>query len=265
MSTVARPRGPLPARVYWFRRFLLVVAAGLLVVGVQRLLTYDGSSSPEAPVAASMVGAPFELPTLAVPSASPEMLIKPQRRKAQLPPPEGICDPADVLVTPVIEAANIGRPVQIILELTTTKSPACTFEVSGESVALNVSMATGARELLWTTQDCPTSLPETTVVARQTVPGRAVAEWSGHRSDEHCSELAPWVLPGDYLAEAVALGGTETGEQEFELESGVASTVTRSVTPTPSSTPAATASDGPTPRRSPSAGSPTSAGTGSAR
>lgn len=257
----------MPARVYWFRRLLLVLVAGLLVIGVQRMLTFDGASSTESPVAASMVGAPFELPTLAVPSASPEMVIKSKRRAAALAAPEGICDPADVLVTPVVEAAHIGRPVQIILELTTTKSPACTFEVSGESVALNVSMTSGARELLWTTQDCPAALPETTVVARRTVPGRAVAEWSGHRSDESCSELAPWVLPGDYLAEAVALGGTETGEQEFELESGVASTVTRSVTPTPSSTPTSSgsASEQPKPRRSPSAGSPTGSPTGSPR
>lgn len=253
MSAVARPRGPLPGRVYWFRRLMLVVVAALLVLGVHRLLTFEGSTSAESPVAASMVGAPFELPTLAVPSASPEMLIKSERRQARLTPPEGTCDPADVLVTPVIEAAHVGRPVQIILELTTTKSPACTFEVSSESVALNVSLATGARELLWTTQDCPTALPETTVVARRTVPGRAVAQWSGRRSDDRCSELA-WVLPGDYLAEAVALGGTETGEQELELESAVASTITRGVTPS-SSPPSSSSTATPGARRSPTASS----------
>ena len=267
MSTVARPRGPLPARVYWVRRLVLMTLAVLLVVGVQRLLTYEGSPSAESPVAASVVGAHFELPTLAVPSASAGMLIKSERRSAALPPPEGPCDPADVLVTPVIEAAHIGRPVQIILELTTTKSPACTFEVSGESVAVNVSMLTGARELLWTTQDCPAALPETTVVARRTVPGRAVAEWSGHRSDERCSALAPWVLPGDYLVEAVALGGTETAEQEFELESALRPTITRSVTPTPSSTPPASSATGPgrSSDASPSGGSPTASSSATSR
>jgi hypothetical protein len=237
MSTVARPRGPLPARVYWVRRLLLLTVAGLLVVGVHRVLTFQGGEDEPA-TAASTVGAPFELPTLAVPpSSSPEMLIRAERRKAKLPPPDGPCDPADVLVTPIIEAAHVGRPVQIILELTTTRSRACEFEVSGESVAVNVSIPDGARELLWTTQDCPSALAETTVVARRDVPGRAVAEWDGRRSDERCSVLTEWVLPGTYLVEAVALGGSETGEQEFELDSAVRETVTRSVKPTPSSGP----------------------------
>lgn len=237
MSTVRRPRGPLPARVYWTRRLVVLAIAVLLIVGIQRLLTYDGSES-EPSVAASSVGAPFELPTLSgVPSPSTGMVIKSERRKASLPQPDGPCDPQDLLVTPVIEAANVGRPVQVILEVTTTRSEACEFDVSGDSVAVNVSMRTGARELLWSTQDCPDALPGATVVARRDVPGRAVAEWDGRQSDVQCSSLQPWVDPGDYLVEAVALGGTQTGEQEFEMGGPVRETITRSVTPTPSSSP----------------------------
>jgi hypothetical protein len=234
MSNLARPRGPLPARVYWVRRLTVLGLALLLVVGIQRLLTFDGADE-ESPAAASTVGAPFELPTFAMtPSEPSEMVIKPRRKKAGLPRPDGPCDPADVVVTPVIERAHVGRPTQIILEVTTEEPPACTFEVTSASVAVNVSTRSGARELLWTTQDCPAALPETTVVARQVVPGRAVTEWDGRRSDERCSDLALWVVPGDYLVEAVALGGTETGEQEFELGGPIRPTVTRTVTPTPS-------------------------------
>lgn len=233
MSNVARPRGPLPARVYWVRRLLLLGIAVLLVVGVQRLLSYEGVDDEPA-VAATTAGAPFELPTLTVlPSPSDGMVIKPNRRKASLPKPDGPCDPQDLLVTPVIEAAHVIRPVQIILELTTTTSEACEFEVSGETVAVNVSMLTGARELLWSTQDCPAALPETTVVARRDVPGRAVAEWNGKMSDERCSLLPAWVVKGNYLVEAVALGGTRTGEQEFEMQGPVRETVTTTATPTP--------------------------------
>lgn len=242
MSSVARPQGPLPPRVYWVRRLVVLTVATLLVIGVHRLLTVDGSE-PESSVAASTVGAPFELPTLTLPTDSSGMIIKQGRRKAKLPPPDGPCDPADVLVTPVVEAAHVGRPVQVILELTTTRSRACEFEVSAESVAVNISMRTGARELLWTTQDCPAALPETTVVARQSVPGRAVAEWDGKRSEERCSALAAWVLPGDYLVEAVALGGTETGEQEFEMGGPVRPTVTRTATPTATPSSASSATD----------------------
>jgi hypothetical protein len=226
----------MPARVYWVRRLIVLTLAALLVLGVHQLLTFEGADD-EPTAAATNVGAPFELPTLALPSDSAGMVVKRERRKAKLPEPDGPCDPADVLVTPVVQAAHVGQPVQIILELTTGRTPACEFEVSGESVAVNISMRTGARELLWTTQDCPTALPETTVVARRTVPGRAVAEWDGRRSDERCSLLTGWVLPGDYLVEAIALGGTETGEQEFEMGGAVRPTVTRTATPTTSATP----------------------------
>ncbi len=242
MSSVVRPQGRLPARVYWVRRLVLVVLVALLVVGVQRLLTSESSTTSEekSPAAASVVGAPFDLPTLsAVPSGSPGMVVASPRRKAKLPRPDGPCDAADVTVTPVIESAHIGRPVQIILELTTTESEACTFEVSAATVAVNVSTTSSARELLWTSQDCPVALAETTVVARQEVPGRAVAEWTGRRSEGTCSSVQPFVVPGRYLAEAVALGGTETGSLRFRLGSQLKETITRTVTPTPTASPSA--------------------------
>jgi hypothetical protein len=252
MSTVGRPRGPLPARVYWMRRLVVLGLTVMLVVGIQRLLSYDGVDDEPA-VAASTVGAPFELPTLTVmPSPSDGMVIKPQRRKVALPEPDGPCDPQDLLVTPVVEAAHVARPVQVILELTTTRSEACEFEVSGETVAVNITMLTGARELLWSTQDCPDALAETTVVARRDVPGRAVAEWSGKQSDEQCSLFTPWVTPGDYLVEAIALGGSETGEHEFEMQGPVRETITRSVTPTPTSS----ATESPAQRSRPSPSGP---------
>lgn len=256
MTSVARPRGPLPPRVYWVRRLALLLVLGLLVVGVQRLLTYEsGAGSDDSAVSAATVGAPFELPTLAVPSGSAGMLIKSEPRKAALPKPEGPCDPGDLLVTPVIDAANAYGPVQVVLELTTRRSPACEFEVSGETVAVNVSTLTDARELLWTTQDCPLALTEATVVARREVPGRTVAQWDGRQSDDRCSSLAEWVPPGDYVVEAVALGGVETGEQEFEMGSPVRPTITRSVTPTPT----------PTSTRSPDASDEPTASTGAQR
>ena len=48
MTTVTRPRGPLPARVYWTRRLLLVVVAFALVFGIAHLLGSGGSGSPSA-------------------------------------------------------------------------------------------------------------------------------------------------------------------------------------------------------------------------
>ncbi len=234
MSVVARPKGRLPARVYWVRRLTVLGVVALLVLGVHQLLTPGaGTGESEAPAAAAPVGAPFDLPSLTVIPTPSEMVIKAERRKAKLPQPQGACDPADVAVTPIVERANIGKPTRIILELTSAESPACTFEVSAESVAVNISTASAARELLWTTQDCPEALPETNVVARQDVPGRTVVVWDGRRSDGRCTGIPAFVLPGKYLVETVALGGTVPESTEFTMGGAVRPTLTRTVTPTP--------------------------------
>src|SRR5437764_9106183 len=52
MTGVARPRGPLPARVYWTRRLLLVAVAFALVFGLAHLLggsTSGGNGSAPRP------------------------------------------------------------------------------------------------------------------------------------------------------------------------------------------------------------------------
>ena len=251
MSALARPKGRLPARVYWVRRLTAVGLVALLVLGVHQLLTPgSGAGSSESPAAAAPMGAPFDLPSLTVIPTPSSMVIKSQRRAAKLAKPQGPCDPSEVAVAPIVERANIGRPTRIILEFTSTESAACTFEVSADSVAVNISTASAARELLWTTQDCPAALTETSVVAREETPGRAVAVWDGRRSDGRCSKISAFVLPATYLVEAVALGATEPESTEFTLGGPVRPTVTRTVTPTPTPTPTPTST-------------PTSGGSGS--
>ena len=39
MSSLTQPRGPLPARVYWTRRLILLAVAALLLVTLARVLT----------------------------------------------------------------------------------------------------------------------------------------------------------------------------------------------------------------------------------
>ena len=52
MSSMA-PRGPLPARVYWVRRTLVLVVALALVFGIGKLLTGFGGD-PKATTAAAV-------------------------------------------------------------------------------------------------------------------------------------------------------------------------------------------------------------------
>ena len=46
MSAVTRPRGPLPARVYWTRRILVPSVALLLVLGIGKALGGGRDASP---------------------------------------------------------------------------------------------------------------------------------------------------------------------------------------------------------------------------
>ncbi len=51
--------------------------------------------------------------------------------------------------------------------------------------------------------------------ARRLLDGRVV--WNGKRSDDECSRLTDWALPGWYHVAAAALAG-EPSDAQFELE-----------------------------------------------
>ena len=61
------PRGPLPARVYWVRRTLVLIVALALVFGIGKLLTGFGGD-PKATTAAAVPS------RTAQPTASPSSL-----------------------------------------------------------------------------------------------------------------------------------------------------------------------------------------------
>ena len=98
-------RGPLPARVYWRRRMLLLALATLLVVGIARLLGSgsDASSDPEARPAAATAsiggsGAPSSPPvsTDGTIEATPDQTPSPGKHHTSQAPvlaePDGACE-----------------------------------------------------------------------------------------------------------------------------------------------------------------------------
>ena len=117
-------------------------------------------------------------------------------------------------VTPIVDQAFAYQETTIGLELTTLESPACTWDVSEESVVLRI---TSGSDAIWTTQDCREAVPEDSVVVRKDHPAEVEVGWSGLRSDEGCTRTTPWAEPGYYHATAAALGGDPTDVQ-FQLE-----------------------------------------------
>jgi hypothetical protein len=234
---------------------LVLGVAALLVLGITRLLSMGGGDGPgQATQAGSGTS---QTPTAA---SSPTGSLSPtayRTGRKGLVQPNGPCDPSDVLVTPVVAQAHVAQPVRIVLEVTSIQSEACTFAVSPESVIVRL-LAPQRSEPLWTSQQCTSVVPERTVVARPTRPGRVAVFWDGRTSDEECSNLTDWVFPGDYTAQAIAVGSSRATSSEFVLGMAIRPTVTKTPTPTASPSkgrPTGRSSSGPTasPNASPSA------------
>lgn len=250
MSGVARPKGPLPARIYWVRRLLVLGTALALVYGIAQVLgsgsdgtdggqkddkatTVAGTTQPTSPSSGSSVGA-SKTPKAKKPSGkaskSPtaKKTQKPKKpKKTPLAQPDGPCDVKDVVITAGTDTARAGGPIPIELSITSKTSPACTFEVSQKSVVLRI---TSGRDKVWSSQQCTRAITTTPVVARPKKAGTALVIWSGRRSDETCSRQAAWAMPGYYHVEAAPYGGDPTDVQ-FRLYNPVAPTITASPKP----------------------------------
>lgn len=232
--SVSRPRGPLPARVYWFRRLLLLGLVFGLVFGLSRVFGGDGDTSPEpAAQPASGVATTDATPSAAsTADAAPRAATKPGRTKTRAPlaMPTGPCQDSDVRIVPSLEEnAFMGEDVRLTLRLSTFDSPACTWEVSPDTVAVKL---TSGSDRIWSSQDCPSAVPTEAVTLRDRKATLVDVVWSGRRSDSDCSRLTDWAQAGYYHVTAAAMG-SEPESRQFQLRSPAPITITPTPTPKP--------------------------------
>jgi hypothetical protein len=235
-----RRRRRLPARVYWFRRSMVLVTALALVFAIAQLLGGSGSgkaddtatvtaASPSAasrgpagplPITASATGKPgMQTPTA---TGTPVVLAE----------PTGPCAVDEITVTPTVPTGVAGRTVDLVLKLTGIR-PACTFAVTSHTI---VAKVTSGRDRIWSTQDCPRAVTTQTVVVRSASPTNVVVRWSGRRSDDECTRSTSWALPGYYHVIAAAIG-SEPGETQFRLGTPPRPVVTKTAHPKKQPTP----------------------------
>ena len=260
-------RGPLPARVYWFRRLLVLGTAVLLVVAIARLLGGSSdASSDDDPKAELAADAPTSSSTVSAPSGGTSTAVRPHQTKATSPTtsptptlavPVGTCSDSDIAITPTVTNAVAGRDVTIVLELRTIDSAACTWQVDPD--ALTVKLSSG-KDAIWSSRDCPRAIPRRDVVVRKAVTTKLGIVWTqAKRSGDECLKGTGWAMPGWYHVTAAALGG-EPSDVQFELTTPTATTITKTATPeqspsgTPKQSPSGTAKQSPTgkPKHSPS-------------
>ena len=249
--TPARPtRGRLPQRVYWVRRALVLVVAAALVLGIARLVGGFGSDDQPAAQdrASNVAGVPSSArSSAAIGPVAPSVAGKKRRNAATVAPPalapQGVCADDEVTVLPKVAKAPAGGPITLTLQLLGTQ-PACTYEVSSSSLAVKI---TSGADRIWSSQDCPRSIPTQSVVVRSSTPVDVPVTWSGRRSDDECSTHTGWALPGFYHVYAAAIGSTPT-DLQFEVTLPDRPVVTRTAKPKPTPTvkPSAPASASPT-------------------
>lgn len=216
MSTVVRPSGPLPPRVYWTRRVLFVVVLALLLWGLVRCA--GGSDARQALDPG---------PSLTVPTSggqTPDDERSRRQRRAALPP-AGVrtvsagfapatqpCDPASVRVAPEVSGeARAGDPVPVQLRLSTASDAACTLQLDSGSMLVAV---TSADEQVWSTARCTQAAPERSLVVQPRWSTLVEVIWSG---GESCATGEGVVPPGRYTVQAALVEG-EPAASDFEVE-----------------------------------------------
>ncbi len=198
------PKGPLPPKVYWRRRLLVIgIAVAVIIVIVIIALPKGGSVKPgpsSTTGGTSAAGAPT--PT---PSAGSE------------------CDPAKVTLTADTDKSEYaaGELPQLWLTLESKSAQPCTMEVGGAMMTYVISSPSGdVDETYWTTTDC--SNPNTTTVPVTLKPGVPVPNdkiaWPRTRSTPgDCAATAPQVGSDGASFDFTVTLGTLTATKRFYL------------------------------------------------
>jgi hypothetical protein len=213
-------RGPLPARVYWVRRLMVLGIATLLVVGIARLLggSGDGASGGQAArdvAATSSATTPATTPATPRTSTSPRPPVSGTSRhhhsgkKADDPVtrvamPSGPCAASDVAITPSVPKPVAGSDISLVLDISSLNTPACTWTLSRQTLAVKI---TSGSDLIWTTTECGRDIPTRDLVLRQADPTRVTLTWNAQRSEPGCPAHSQWALPGTYHLHVAALAG----------------------------------------------------------
>lgn len=210
MNTVLRPAGPLPARVYWVRRLVLLAVVVLVGVVVWALVPRGGGGEDPA---ADGEGDPS---VTAVPDdASGEDAADGEGGEDTTDGAPAPCSAEDLTVTLAADADSYGadRSPTFTVTFTNTGSQSCVVDAGAANQALVV---TSGSDRIWSSADCPADGGTRTLLLAPGAQDQDLVAWGRVRSDETCSEGLPAPRPGTYTAVA-SLGGAQSGSVVFQL------------------------------------------------
>jgi hypothetical protein len=215
VSGVIRPAGPLPARVYWVRRALLVIVLALVLsLGWWAIGRIVGGSGSDASASSGTSGTGDSGGGATAGGASGHGQRGDQqsgrhRRDNHKPKhhrpvaPSGDCAPAQVDIDVQVHDAASGHVAPIGLKLTSVGTPACTLAITPDTLALRI---TSGSDVVWSSVECPNAVLARELVVRAHKPVVYTFDWDGRRSTETCAQPGKVAAPGGYWAEAALIG-----------------------------------------------------------
>lgn len=198
MSTILRPAGPQPARVYWLRR-AVVLGGFVLVVLLLWSMVRGGGDGGDA--------AADDKPEAQVTAPETEQ------------PDEGArtCTGADLTLVVTADAATYaaGANPTFTVRITNTSDSSCTVDAGDASREL---LVTSGSDRIWSSLDCVAAdAPERVLLLPAGQSDDPVAvPWPRVRSNETCGEGLPAPRAGTYHVVA-KLVGAESQPATFSL------------------------------------------------
>ncbi len=241
-----RPSGPLPPRVYWARRLVLLAIVLMVTVLVWWLVSAPGDANETAAPGASTTRTPpsSSSPTTGVrpqrdpvikhprrtrhsptpgatstaPAAPPSKTPtkKPRPTKTPLADPTGPCTPTGVDMSIDVSDAKAGDSNTATFELTSLDTVACTLAITPSTLVVKV---TSGSDTVWSSDDCPDALLAKQIVVRADPASQYEFSWGGERSSDGCQPVDSAVSPGGYWIQAALIGG-EPHKAYFDLKQG---------------------------------------------
>lgn len=196
MSTVLRPVGPEPPRVYWVRRLIVLVAVVLVLALIGTVVRgWFAPGEAETPPGAAAEAAEADGGASTSPAA---------------------CTPDELTVTATtaVRVHEAGESPQINVTVTNTGDAACTVDLGPAQVEV---LITSGADRIWSSADCPAQDGKNRLLLLP--PGdRETTDvlWPRERSAPECPDGLPEPRPGTYRAE-VTVEGVTSEPTVFEL------------------------------------------------
>lgn len=240
-----RPSGPLPPRVYWVRRLLLLGIVLVVTVLVCWLVSAPGGAKETAGQGASTESTPASSSSsttgvgprrdpavkhhpgrtpqsrtawaTSTPPATPhhqKLAKKARPTKTPLAEPTGACTPTGVDMSIDVSDAKAAESNTATFELTSHDTVACTLAITPSTLVVKV---TSGSDTVWSSDDCPDALLARQVVVRADPASHYQFTWGGERSSDGCQSVDGAVTPGGYWIQAALVGG-EPHKAYFDLK-----------------------------------------------